>query len=98
MRLITPILGGSALLMAALACATYFINAEQANRGTTVGYFMGAAVVFAVLAFASTFINKRSQGIDAQTNANKNVRKVALIIIVPVLLFVAIIYLAAWYF
>ena len=97
MKLITPILGGFALLMAVLAIALNFVNAGQDNRGTTVGFFVGTAIIFAVLAFISTFFNKQPQAGNIQTRINTNVRKLALIIIVPIVLFIAILYLLAWW-
>jgi hypothetical protein len=97
MKLITPILSGFALLVAILAFASYFANSGQDNRGTSVGFFVGTAVVFAVLAFVSTFFNKQAHAVDTQTIVNTSVRRISLMIVVPVILFIAAIYLYAWW-
>jgi hypothetical protein len=96
MKLFTPILGGFAGLMAILAFIFYFINSGQDNRGTSVGFFVGTAVVFSLFAFISTFFNKETP-ISSQAKVNANVRKIALIIVVPVVLFIIILYLLAWW-
>lgn len=98
MKLITFILAGFAGLMAILALGSYFVSSSQDSRGTTVGFLVGTSIVFAVLAFISTFFNKSSpSGSRVQPNVNKKVRILSLSIIVPVVLFITILYLLAWW-
>ncbi len=83
--------------MPILAFVFYFVNSDQDNRNTNVGFFIGAAVVFAILAFISTFFNKQVQTFNSQAKVNADVRKISLMIAVPIVLFIAILYLLAWW-
>src|SRR5579885_612135 len=99
MKLITPILGGFAALMAIFSVGSYFIFANQDNRGTSVGFFVGTAVLFAVLAYISTYFNKSSGSSNKlQQDINVKVRRVSLLIVVPVILFIAALYILNWLF
>lgn len=84
--------------MALLAVASYFESANQDNRAATVGFFVGMAIVFAALAFIATFFNRQPPvSTNLQPKLNKNVRIMAFMIILPVVTFIIILYLLAWW-
>lgn len=96
MKLISPILAGFAAVMALVAFVSYF-TFSQDSRGTAVGYFVGTAVVFAFLAFISSFFVRPTETNPSQAGTTRIARRLALVILIPIVLFIAAIYAFSWW-